>query len=244
MTKEKTLTPDEISRIKTLLSSNMKQREVALETGLSRRQVAKVATKEAASKADNDALSDDQPALMTKAVAIKTTHALSVRPQGVKKSELYPTFSDHFGYKRNDETGLNELNMTRGQSDYLKKKAREIEGAVRPPLFVPDWLPRVDPVEACNTLLRYASALQDRITDMVMDFCEQYPDSHPRRFYEELIFIALWQSTKEPVETRCVRNMTTAEQLRERLGEGSKSVSPVRKIHPAAYNADFDAHCI
>ncbi|VVM81818.1 hypothetical protein [Pseudomonas fluorescens] len=238
MVEEKTLTNDETTRIRTLLASGMTQRAVHRETGLSRRQIAKVGTIETA---DDNPFSDE-PERLTKAAAAKAIHALSIRPQGVKNSELSSILAAHFGFRRNKNDGSSELNMSDGQLSYLKKKSRETQALYLPPLFIPEWMPRQTPITAFKTLLEHASHLQDRISEIVLEFCSAYPESSTARVYEELICIAIKQATKEPVERRCERNMAAAEALQSRLGPTSVSLA-IRQTELIS-DDEIDALCI
>lgn len=212
MVAEKTLTDAETAKIKSLLSSGMTQRAVQRQTGLSRRQISKVA---GIDTADENPFSED-PRKISKDEAAKAIHALSIRPRGVKNSELASILAAHFGFRRNKDTGAFELDMSDGQFSYLKKKARDIPTLTNSPLFVPEWMPRETPVIACRTLLNLAANLQDRITETVLEFCETYPDSSPARVCEELIYLAVGKAKNEPVESRCKRNMIAAIELQAR----------------------------
>ena len=239
MSKAKTSTKEEIERVQYLVSLGHGQREIERETGLSRRQIAKIVNSDVAEKSDFDF---EEPQRMSTDGAARAVHELSIRPQGVKNSELSAILAAHFGYRKNKDTGARELNMTKAQLDYLKKKARAISSPSLQPLFVPEWLPRTAPTAAFNILLGHASDLQDRITEIVMDFCEQFPDSSPSMIYEELVRIAVSSTTKEPVERRCERNMLAAGELETRWEGASKLFqrTPLRPI----IDAEFDTICM
>lgn len=250
MVAKKIATPAEAAHVRRLIEQGKRPSAIARETGLGRRLVAKIVDAET-TKAANATEFEPARETMTRTEAVKTIHTLATRPQGVKNSELSPVLGALFGYRSNKDTGARELDMTKGQMDHLKKTVRTEGDGLHPPMFVPDWLPRQAPIEAWVDLLQLASELQDRITDMVIDYCARHPEVTHRQVHRELVQIAIPEAGKEPVEVRCARYLQAAEALHERLEQGPEAtadrrqhLSQDRSSGAVTVDADLDALCI
>lgn len=199
-----------------LLGQGLSVRAVAEFTGLSRRQVTKL--KASSNKEESGPFAEVNHALISQRQAVTKILALSVRPEGVKRSELGPVLKARFGLAKNELTGAFELKMTHNQYRYLKDSVRAVGQAGIAPLFVPEWMPRQKALEANRELLRAASDLQDVMTEKVFELCNRFPGTPFKWVFQELLNLTLPGAYPGSVETLCERNLKIAEELDRRVG--------------------------
>lgn len=221
-----------------LLEQGHSIRAVADSTGLSRRQVTKL--KAYADGGDRDPFGEVDQTTISQKQAVAKVLALSIRPEGVKRSELGVVLKARFGLARNEQTGATELNMTQHQYRYLKDSVRAVEQGEVAPLFVPEWMPRHGALEAHYELLRAASELQDLMTEKVLELSDRFPGSSFKWVFQELINLAIPGFFPGSVEALCERNLKVAEELGQRVG---RPAAPI--IEPVvAPDAELEALCV
>ena len=199
-----------------LLGQGLSVRAVAESTGLSRRQVTKL--KANLNKEDFGPFAEVNHAVISQQQAVTKILVLSVRPEGVKRSELGPVLKARYGLAKNELTGAFELKMTNNQYRYLKDSVRAVGQAKVAPLFVPEWMPRQRALEANRELLRAASDLQDVMTEKVLELCNRFPGAPFKWVFQELLNLAIPGVYPGSVETLCERNFNIAEELDRRGG--------------------------
>jgi len=209
-----------------LLGQGLSVRAVSESTGLSRRQVTKL--KANLNNEDCGPFGEVNHAVISQQQAVTKILALSVRPEGVKRSELGPVLKARFGLAKNELTGAVELRMTKHQYRYLKESVRAAGQAEVAPLFVPEWMPRQGALEANRELLRAASDLQDVMTEKVLELCSRFPGTPFKWVFQELLNLAIPGAYPGSVETLCDRNLNVAEELGRRVGRrATQMVEPV-----------------
>lgn len=127
-------------------------------TGLSRRQVTKL--RGSFNSIDKETFMQDTEARISQKQAVAQVFSMSIRPEGVKRSELHSTLKARYGLRRDEITGSVELDMTKHQYRYLKESALALREAGDTPLFVPEWIPRYGALNAHNALIKAAIELQ------------------------------------------------------------------------------------
>lgn len=237
-----TVSDSQKQQVLQLLHEGLSEREISARTKLSRRQIRNIKQQAPTEEASTPLAYDNKPNMPRK-VAIAELVKLSTRPEGVRKSEMWPVLRALFGLRLN-EKGKWELNMSDDQLRYLKKRTTEAaakQGKVA--LFIPEWLPRQAPIAANDMLLTIAGCLQDRAHEYVSEFMSFFPEASRKYVFKELIGLAFKQASPEPVETKCKRNAEAAEQLQRRLGDlaGKPAAN-----EPFAYspNAELDRLCV
>lgn len=198
-----------------LLGQGLSVRAVAQSTGLSRRQVTKL--KANLNEEDCGPFGEVSHTTISQPQAVAEILALSIRPEGVKRSELGKVLKARFGLARNELTGAFELKMTKNQYRYLKDSVRAAGLAEVAPLFVPEWMPRQGALEANCELLKAASDLQDVMTEKVLDLCGRFPGASFKWTFQELLNLAIPGVYPGSVETLCERNLKIAEELGRRV---------------------------
>ncbi|WP_341522243.1 hypothetical protein AABC73_02005 [Pseudomonas sp. G.S.17] len=227
----------ELSAVR-LLEQGQSIRAVAESTGLSRRQVTKLKAK--LNKEDCGPFGEVDHPFISQQQAVAKTLALSVRPEGVKRSELWAILKARFGLVKNELTGAFELGMTKHQYRYLKESVRAAGQAEVTPLFVPEWMPRHDALEANRELLRAASDLQDVMTEKVLEFCSRFPGTSFKWVFQELLNLAAPGVYPGSVEALCERNLEVAEELSRRVGR--RVVQEVKPVFTS--DAELEALCV
>lgn len=221
-----------------LLGQGLSMRAVAESTGLSRRQVTKL--KASLNNEDSGPFAEVDHVVISQRQAVTKILALSVRPEGVKRSELGPVLKARFGLARNELTGAFELQMTNNQYRYLKDSVRAVGRAEVAPLFVPEWMPRQRALEANRELLRAASDLQDVMTEKVLELCHRFPGTPFKWAFKELLNLAIPGAYPGSVETLCDRNLKTAEELDQRVDRRD-----VLKVEPVSTSdVELEALCV
>lgn len=221
-----------------LLEKGLSVRAVAESTGLSRRQVTKL--KANSNREDSDPFAGAIHSVISQKQAVSMTLALSVRPEGVKRSELGPVLRARFGLEKSEVTGAFELKMTKNQYRYLKDTVRVAKQTKVSPLFVPEWMPRQRALEANRELNKAAYDLQDVMTEKVIDLCSRFPGASFKWVFQELINLAVPGAYPGSVETLCKRNLEIAEELDQRVGhETSLKVEPM-----FVSDNEFEALCV
>jgi len=213
-----TITVEQEQEIRRLLTSNVSERRIQESVGASRRQVQNI-KKMILKEEDHNPFASDLGRTMTRVAAIKALVVLSTPPGGVRNSEMWLILRALFGMRKNDKSGVLELDMSEDQLRYLKKQvceAAETQG--KKALFIPEWLPRQAPAAANDMLVMLAGHLQDRAQEYASEFTSFFPDTSSKLVVNELICLAFARATREPVEKRCKRNAATAQALQQRLG--------------------------
>lgn len=227
---------DQIAR--RLLEQGHSIRAVAGSTGLSRRQVTKLKTY--TDEEDCGPFGEVDQTTISQKQAVAKVLALSVRPEGVKRSELGVVLKARFGLAKNEQTGAAELNMTKNQYRYLRDSVRAVDQGEVAPLFVPEWMPRHGALEAHYALLRVASEIQDVMTEKVLELCDRFPGSSFKWVFQELVNLAIPDVFPGSVEALCERNFKAAEELGQRVGHHA-----VQTIEPmVARDAELEALCV
>jgi len=212
------VTKEQELEIRRLLSVRKSERFIVDTVKVSRRQVQNI--KKTMPKPEIlHPLTNGLGPTISRDAAINALVALSTRPKGVRKSEMWPTLRALFGMCENGKTGVLELKMSDDQLRYLKKqtkKAAETQG--KEALFIPEWLPRHAPAAANDMLVSFAGYLHDHALEYVAEFMSFFPDTSVKFVTNELVCLAFAQATPEPIEVRCKRNFEAAEALQRRLG--------------------------
>ncbi|MEH3022112.1 MAG: hypothetical protein PGN19_05140 [Pseudomonas oryzihabitans] len=199
-------------------------------TGLSRRQVTKL--RGSFNSMDKETFMQDAEARISQKQAVAQVFSMSIRPEGVKRSELHSTLKARYGLRRDEITGSIELDMTKHQYRYLKESALALREAEDTPLFVPEWMPRYGALNAHNALIKAAIELQEVMTEKVLELCDGFSGSSYKMVFQELINLAVSGVSSCPVESRCDLNLKSAEELDRRVGRMTG--------HPAEPTAAFD----
>lgn len=221
-----------------LLEHGHSIRAVADSTGLSRRQVTKL--KAYTDEEDCGPFGSVDQITISQKQAVAEVLALSIRPEGVKRSELRVVLKARFGLARNEQTSAIELNMTKHQYRYLRDSVRAVKQGEVAPLFVPEWMPRHGALEAHYELLRAASELQDVVTEKALELCDRFPGSSYKWVFQELVNLAIPDVFPGSVEALCERNLKVAEELGQRV-----SHQAVQMIEPmVARDDELEALCV
>lgn len=227
-----------------LAKKGLSQRQIAKSLGITRYRVAQAGEPPRAElEEDLFGLPQNIPPKITRTDAVTLLVELATRPQGVKFSEMVPVFGDLFGYVVGENGGSVRINMTDRQRDYLTatvKAAAMSAGKVA--LIVPEWMPRQAPLAAYQALIEAANALNEAAQESLVSFIADFPEAadRPALVMQELLSIAFRGVSREPVETRCRRNLSVAEQLEER---GTGSARPVCE-RPSEVIADTELETI
>lgn len=216
-----------------MLESGSSQREISRSLGISRRQISKlIDSTEGTAKPKTNRKTN----LAKARTQIKE---LSLRREGVKRSELYDILLETYGLideKTTKQPDLDlsdieylreldsdsrsqpkKLKMTENQYQYLVRTVKEEakkEGRVA--LFVPEWMPTEDAKRANSTLVSMAMVLHERAQEMVSEMLYLFPGCRSGSVLKELVALAFPQQGKEPVERRCERNLEAASELEHR----------------------------
>ncbi|WP_122421232.1 hypothetical protein [Pseudomonas viridiflava] len=222
-----------------LLQGQNSQRVVAKETGLSRRQVGHIADR--LKTLDDDPFGvRPQPKSALKDETFREIHAMACRPEGVKRSELSSLLAMRFGFCLDEKTGKHTLDMTRNQYDYLKSQIKDTQSQGYAPLFIPEWMPRTNPVDAWKLLMQSANELLTRIDEQVTEFCQEFPEVLPKNVRRELLSIAIDEFSPQPTIVSCEWNSSVAQELSMRV---PPCVPAVHKEQSKEL-AEFEAICL
>lgn len=227
-----------------LIREGQSQRQISAALNISRYRVAQAGHPPKTELAEDlFGLPQNIPSKITRIDAVSLFVELATRPQGVKFSEMVPVFGDLFGYVVGESGASVRINMTDRQRDYLTatvKAAAMSTGKVA--LIVPEWMPRQAPLAAYQALIEAANALNEAAQEALVSFIADFPEAadRPALVMQELLSIAFRGVSREPVETRCRRNLSVAEQLEER---GTGSARPVCE-RPSEIIADTELETI
>lgn len=205
------------------LKTGISERKIASELGISRQQVSKIRqqAKVSADETENKnpfELSENFQPTIKRAQAVSQLVSLSTRPGGVRNSEMQPVLRALFGLQLNNKTGVMELAMTQNQLQYLKDSTRKAANdADQSVLFIPEWIPRSNPIAANDLLVLLAGELHDTAQDKLACFMSVFPEVSSRLLFKELVALSFKEASPEPVETRCTRNSNAAAELHQRL---------------------------
>lgn len=236
-----TVTNEQELEIRRLLSAGKSERFIVNAVNTSRRQVQNI-KRTMPEVEDQNSFADDLRPTISQAAAVGAILELSTRPEGVRRSEMWPIFRARFGMVENNKTGAMELNMTDDQRRYLMKQTKTAaKSQGKEALFIPEWLPRHAPLEANDTLVRFAGYLHERAQEYGAEFTSLFPDTSVRLVVNELVCLAFIQATPEPVEVRCKRNFEAAEALQHRLGN---HITTHVVNEPFPVDAELDQLCI
>lgn len=97
-------------------------------------------------------------------VVISAVLPLAIRKIGVKPSELYPIYLEHYGTTWCEVEERHILNMTQSQKSYIRSKVKEKakkQGLTA--CFVPEWMNRNSPKESNQLMLTLANDLYEII---------------------------------------------------------------------------------
>jgi hypothetical protein len=220
-----------------LLKEGVSVRSISDQTGLSRRQVGKLMPY------TSDILSPfvEPPEIrISLREAAEEIFALTVRSQGAKRSEFGKILKARFGVKQKEKSGKFGLDMSPSNYTYLIGKVKALYRDGLRPLITPEWMPLEQATVANTLILQLAISLQESITDMVFDFCDQFPEVSVSAVRKELMCLVNPERLKEPVQTRCDRNQSTAEELASRM--------PLRLIPPRnqehLFDPEFESLCV
>lgn len=206
---------EQVSR---LLLAGLSERKIAERAGITRRQVRNIKERIGNVEGDDNPFALDVGPTISRSQAVSELVCLSIRPEGVRNSEMSPVLRALFGLRINDESGRFELNMTDNQLRYLKEKTKEAAlSRGKEALFLPEWLPRRAPCAAVDMLTDAAHSLFERAHEYTADFLSAFPEASPSAVFHELISLSFRQACPEPVITRCERNKETADRLQLRL---------------------------
>jgi hypothetical protein len=205
------------------LKTGMSKRKIASELGISRQSVGKL-RRQAQIRADEAessnpfGLNDSFLPTLNRAEAITQLVGLSSRPGGVRSSELQSVLTGLFGLQFNENSGAMELAMTKNQLQHLKENTRKaVEEAGQSALFIPEWMPRSNPMTANDLLVLLAGELHEIAQDKLAYFMSVFPEVSTGLLFKELIALSFKQASPEPVETRYARNSHAAAELHQRL---------------------------
>lgn len=205
------------------LKTGMSERKIASELGISRQSVSKIRLQaqiltDEAESSTPFGLNDSFLPTINRTEAITQLVGLSSRPGGVRSSELQPVLTGLFGFRLNKKRTTMELAMTQSQLQYLKDQTRKVaDEAGQSALFIPEWLPRSNPMAANDMLVLLAGELHDIALDKLAYFMSVFPEVSSGMLFKELIALSFKQASPEPVETRCARNRDIAAELHQRL---------------------------
>ncbi|WP_407291313.1 hypothetical protein [Stutzerimonas zhaodongensis] len=230
-----------------LLLTGLSERKIAEQAGITRRQVRNIKERIGDAEGDDNPFAFDVGPTISRSQAVSELVNLSVRPEGVRKSEMWPVLRALFGLRLDDESGRFELNMTDNQLRYLKDKTKEAaQSRGKDALFLPEWLPRRAPCAAVDMLTNAAHSLVERAHEYTADFLAAFPEVSPSAVFHELISLSFRQACPEPVITRCERNKETADRLQLRLdalmmtaAANDSSAAP-----PVMFDPELDRICL
>ncbi|MCQ4239696.1 helix-turn-helix domain-containing protein [Stutzerimonas stutzeri] len=231
------ISADAAAKAAKLFAEGASERKVATALGISRRQASKLQQRIKADQEDDPLCEALQPSMSRSDAVAELVH-LSTRPEGVRPSEMWPVLRALFGMCLNTKTGAMELDMTNDQLRYLKDKTAEAAAAQgKTALFIPEWMPREDPVTANGMLTTMAGWLHERAQEYASEFMASFPGVSSKHVLKELVCLAFQQASAEPVQTRCERNAETALQLQQRLG-GRCRMRAANEPYPSASTSD------
>lgn len=229
-----------------LLRQGKSQRDAAKDLGVTRYRVAQ-AGEPPTSELEEDpfGLPRNIPPKITRTTAVALLVELATRPQGVKFSEMVPVFGDFFGHIVEQDGGAVKINMTDRQRDYLVQAVkRDAIRTGKVALIVPEWMPQKSPLAAYQALIHMANTVHEAAQEALASFLEEFPEAadRPALIFQELLSVAFRGVSREPVETRCRRNLSVAEQLEER-GCGARQVA-LAETYKMPQDSELDALCI
>jgi site-specific recombinase XerC len=205
------------------LKAGISERKIASELGISRQYVSKLRLQaqiraDEAESTNPFELNENFRPTIKRAQAVSELVSLSTRPEGVRNSEMQPVLRALFGLQLNNKNGAMELAMTQNQLQYLKDSTRKAANdAGQSALFIPEWIPRSNPLAANDLLVQLAGELHDIAQDKLAYFMSVFPEVSSRLLFKELVALSFKEASPEPVETRCTRNSNAAAELHQRL---------------------------
>lgn len=205
-------------QVSRLLSTGLSERKIAEKTGITRRQVRNIKERLGNAEEEDNPFSLDIGPTINRSQAVSELVKLSIRPEGLRHSEMSPVLRAFYGLRINEESGALELNMTDNQLRYLKDNIKEAAiSQGKDALFLPEWLPRRAPCAAVEMLTNAAHSLLERAQEYTSDFMSAFPEVSRSSVFHELVSLSFRQACPEPVITRCERNKETADRLQLRL---------------------------
>lgn len=229
-----------------LLRQGKSQRDSAKALGVTRYRVAQAGEPPKAElEEDPFGLPQNIPPKITRTDAVALLVELATRPQGVKFSEMVPVFGDFFGHVVEQDGGAVKINMTDRQRDYLVQSVkRDAIRTGKVALIVPEWMPQKSPLAAYQALIHMANAVNEAAQEALANFLAEFPEAadRPAVVFQELLSVAFRGVSREPVETRCRRNLSVAEQLEER-GYGAE-LGVQEEPRKVAEDSEFNILCV
>lgn len=150
-------------------------------------------------------------------VVINSVLPLAVRKIGVKPSELYPIYLEHYGTTWCEVEERHILNMTQSQKSYIRSKVKEKakkQGLTA--CFIPEWMDRNNPKESNQLMLTLANDLYEIIEDKVVEYKASFPQEKDTSWSIRNELYSLVVSGHDPsgVVKRCERNADVASFLK------------------------------
>lgn len=195
------------------LLKTMSQRAAAEHLGISRRQLSKMV------EAEGQALDDDNPfsegpkgsPTMTRAGAVASLQALSERPQGATKADLYEHVVGVFG--------CNEDGTAKATPRQVRALRESVQAKGTGALFAPDYLDPMRAESQRRAMVATVTDLQDRLTEALTELAAGFPGGSYGAMRREVLALLVPELTQIPAESRLENMSRTAEAFKDRNGD-------------------------